>query len=64
MVHLTAPAECQPMLMVVPLVVWLKSRFVDWQITDPKHMEPAQFNEVRDFIKGKIQELLQEEGVL
>lgn len=39
-------------------------RFVDWQIPDPKHMEPEQFNEVRDFIKSKIQELLVEEKVL
>lgn len=32
--------------------------FVDWQIPDPKHMEPAAFNEVRDYIRGKIRELL------
>jgi len=46
--------------------IWLSCqiRFVDWQIPDPKHMEPAQFNEVRDFIKGKIEELLKEDGVL
>ena len=38
---------------------WMPAKqFVDWQIPDPKHMEPAQFNEVRDFIKTKVQELI------
>lgn len=38
---------------------WMPARqFIDWQIPDPKHMEPAEFNEVRDFIKGKVKELL------
>ncbi len=40
---------------------WMPAkRFVDWQIPDPKHMEPAQFNEVRDLIKEKVQALLSE----
>lgn len=34
----------------------------DWQIPDPKHMEPDEFRKVRDFIKSKIQELLLELG--
>lgn len=34
----------------------------DWQIPDPKHMEPDEFRKVRDFIKGKIQGLLTELG--
>jgi arsenate reductase (thioredoxin) len=39
---------------------WMPAKqFIDWQIPDPKHMEPAAFNEVRDFIKGKVAELLQ-----
>lgn len=38
---------------------WMPARqFVDWQIPDPKNMEPAAFNEVRDFIKEKVQSLL------
>lgn len=43
---------------------WMPARqFIDWQIPDPKHMEPAQFNEVRDYISGKVKALLQELGV-
>ena len=38
---------------------WMPAKkFVDWQIPDPKHMEPKEFNEVRDFIEGKVVELL------
>ena len=38
---------------------WMPAKqFIDWQIPDPKHMKPAQFNEARDFIKGKVQELI------
>jgi len=38
---------------------WMPSKqFIDWQIPDPKHMEPEEFNEVRDFIKGKVKDLL------
>ena len=38
---------------------WMPAKqFIDWQIPDPKHMEPAAFNEVRDFIKEKVNELL------
>jgi arsenate reductase len=40
---------------------WMPAkRFVDWQIPDPKHMEPEQFNEVRDYISGKVKELILE----
>ena len=40
---------------------WMPAnRFVDWQIPDPKHMEPAEFNKVRDFIRDKIAALLSE----
>jgi arsenate reductase (thioredoxin) len=39
---------------------WMPAQqFVDWQIPDPKNMEPKEFNEVRDFIKSKVTELLQ-----
>jgi len=38
---------------------WMPAKkFVDWQIPDPKHMEPKEFNDVRDFIEGKVKELL------
>jgi len=40
---------------------WMPAkRFVDWQIPDPKHMEPAAFNEVRDFISLKVKVLISE----
>lgn len=38
---------------------WMPAKqFVDWQIPDPKNMEPKEFNEVRDFIKQKVEELI------
>lgn len=38
---------------------WMPAkRFVDWQIPDPKEMEPAEFNKVRDLIREKVGELL------
>lgn len=38
---------------------WMPARqFIDWQIPDPKNMEPAAFNEIRDFIKEKVESLL------
>lgn len=40
---------------------WMPAKkFVDWQIPDPKHMEPAAFNEVRDLIRSKVDELIRE----
>ena len=40
---------------------WMPAKqFVDWQIPDPKNMEPEQFNEVRDFIKGKVEALIED----
>ena len=40
---------------------WMPAKqFIDWQIPDPKHMEPKHFNEVRDFIEGKVKELLKQ----
>ena len=39
---------------------WMPAKkFVDWEIPDPKHMEPEEFNKVRDHIKDKVIELLQ-----
>lgn len=38
---------------------WMPAKkFIDWQIPDPKQMEPAAFNEVRDFIGEKVKALL------
>lgn len=43
---------------------WMPARqFIDWQIPDPKHMEPGQFNEVRDYISNKVKDLLQSLGI-
>ncbi len=40
---------------------WMPAKqFVDWQIPDPKNMEPKEFNEVRDFIKNKVKSLIEE----
>lgn len=40
---------------------WMPAeKFIDWQIPDPKHMEPPQFNEVRDFIGEKVKALIRE----
>lgn len=40
---------------------WMPAKqFIDWQIPDPKHMEPQQFNEVRDFIKEKVATLIKQ----
>ncbi len=38
---------------------WMPAKkFIDWQIPDPKYMEPKEFNTVRDFIKDKVKQLL------
>lgn len=38
---------------------WMPAKqFVDWQIPDPKHMEPSAFNEVRDLIAEKVKRLI------
>ena len=43
---------------------WMPAKqFVDWEIPDPKNMEPAEFNKVRDLIEEKILELLQQLGI-
>jgi protein-tyrosine-phosphatase len=39
---------------------WMPAKkFIDWEIPDPKHMDTAEFNSVRDFIRDKVKELLQ-----
>ena len=38
---------------------WMPAmQHIDWQIPDPRDMEPADFNKVRDLIKEKVQELV------
>jgi arsenate reductase len=38
---------------------WMPAKqFIDWQIPDPKHMEPEEINRVRDLIRDKVKELL------
>jgi arsenate reductase len=40
---------------------WMPAKkFIDWQIPDPKNMEPEQFNVVRDFIENKVVKLINE----
>ena len=40
---------------------WMPAKkFIDWVIPDPKHMEPAAFNEVRNLIEEKVKGLLKE----
>src|SRR5678816_3262985 len=39
---------------------WMPAKkFIDWQIPDPKHMEPDDFRKVRDYISDLVKELLQ-----
>jgi len=35
----------------------------DWQIPDPKHLEPEEFRKVRDLIEQKVKEMLEKIGV-
>ena len=40
---------------------WMPAKkFVDWQIPDPKHLEGAEFNTIRDLVSEKVKGLLQE----
>ncbi len=40
---------------------WMPAtKFIDWQIPDPKNMEPIEFNKVRDHIKEKVKALIDE----
>jgi len=36
---------------------------LDWQIPDPKHLEPAAFRQVRDLVEWQVLALLQDAGV-
>lgn len=38
---------------------WMPAKkFINWEIPDPKNMEKAEFNRIRDNIKSKVKELL------
>jgi len=38
---------------------WMPAKkFIDWEIPDPKYMEPAEFNKIRNYIRDKVKELL------
>ena len=38
---------------------WMPANeFIDWQIPDPRNMNPDEFNQVRNFIEEKVKELL------
>ncbi|RYF86344.1 MAG: arsenate reductase ArsC [Chitinophagaceae bacterium] len=38
---------------------WMPAKkFVDWVIPDPRAMEPKEFNEVRDYIREKVRDLM------
>lgn len=38
---------------------WMPAKhFIDWQIPDPRHMERADFNKVRDLVGEKVKNLL------
>ena len=40
---------------------WMPAKqFIDWQIPDPKNLEPNEFNEVRDLINRKVEELIRD----
>ncbi len=39
---------------------WIEAKkHVDWEIPDPRNMETEDFNAVRDLIRDKVQQLLQ-----
>jgi arsenate reductase (thioredoxin) len=38
---------------------WMPAKqFIDWQIPDPKNLEPGDFNRVRDLIRDKVAALI------
>jgi arsenate reductase len=38
---------------------WMPAKqFIDWEIPDPKHLEPEAFNKVRDLISEKVKGLI------
>jgi protein-tyrosine-phosphatase len=40
---------------------WMPAKkFIDWEIPDPKNMEPGEFNKVRDLIAEKVNTLIKD----
>ena len=40
---------------------WMPARrFVDWEIPDPRDLPPGEFNKVRDLIRDKVRDLVEE----
>ena len=40
---------------------WMPAKkFIDWQIPDPKYMDPEEFNKVRDYISTLVKKLVEE----
>lgn len=40
---------------------WMPAKkFIDWEIPDPKNMEPSEFNQIRDLISEKVKTLLED----
>jgi protein-tyrosine-phosphatase len=40
---------------------WMPAKkFINWEIPDPKNMEPEEFNIVRDLISKKVEQLVKE----
>ena len=38
---------------------WMPAKkFIDWEIPDPKHLEPKEFNNIRDMIRDKVKDLV------
>ena len=38
---------------------WMPAKkFIDWQIPDPKNMEPKEFNSIRDLISEKVKTMI------
>ena len=38
---------------------WMPAKeFIDWEIPDPKNMDPGEFNAVRDLIRQKVSDLI------
>ena len=54
-----APFDAVVTMGCVDACPWMPAKlFIDWQIPDPRNMEPAEFNQVRDMIKQKVENLL------
>ena len=38
---------------------WMPAKqFIDWQIPDPRHLDEAEFRQVRDLIRSQVEQLI------